>query len=114
MRRLLLSTCIAITGCMTPPRPLSSPAEFIPKQRPEEVWINQNGKSFVVLDPRIEGDALVGVAENGEDAVKYPLASLTQVSARQRDKGKTTAVIVGLGVAGVAGLVLAVTQLTSG
>src|SRR5262245_20478971 len=113
-RWLLLAATLSLGACMTPPRPLASPRDFIPTNHPEVVWLDTEGKTVIVLDPRIQGDAIVGVAANGEDAVTYPLASLTEVRARQRDKVKTTAFIVGLGTVGVAGLVAAATQLGSG
>jgi hypothetical protein len=105
---------LALTACMTPPRRLASPREFIPANRPEVVWIDRDGKTFLVLDPRIDGEALVGTAENGEDLVSYPLSSLTEVRARQKDKAKTTAFIVGMSSLGVAGLVAAISQVGKG
>jgi hypothetical protein len=99
---------------MTPPRPLPSPREYIPKNNPEVVWVDQQGKTLIVLDPRIEGDALVGTAPNGEDAVSYPLTSLSEIRARQKDKGKTTAFVVGLGAVGVAGIAFMAANLGSG
>jgi len=109
-----LVVSLGLTACMTPPRPLASPRDYIPANRPEFVEIDREGKTYLVLDPRIEGEALVGTAPNGEDRVTYPLSSLTQVRARQKDKAKTTAFIVGLTSLGVAGLVAAVTQIGKG
>jgi hypothetical protein len=110
----LLVLALTLTACMTPPRPLASPRDFIPAQRPEVVWIDREGKTFLILDPRIQGDALVGTAANGEDLVSYPLASLTEIRARQKDKTKTTAFIVGMSALGTAGLVFAITQVGKG
>ena len=113
-RCFLLVPFFALTACMTPPRPLASPRDFIPANRPEFVEIDREGKTFLVLDPRIEGEALVGTAANGEDRVTYPLSSLTEIRARQKDKAKTTAFIVGVTSLGVAGLVAAVAQIGKG
>ncbi len=113
-RWFLLATTLTFTACMTPPRPLASPRDFIPANHPEVVWIDTQGKTLIVLDPRIEGESLVGVAANGEDAVNYPLASLTEIRARQKDKTKTTAFIVGIGALGVGGLVFAASNLGKG
>jgi hypothetical protein len=113
-RWLLLLGIVSLTGCMTPPRPVAAPREFIPANRPEQVWVDREGKTFVVLDPRIEGDALTGIAANGEDGVNYPLSSLTEIRARQKDKAKTTAFVAALTGLGVAGLVAAITQMNDG
>jgi hypothetical protein len=110
----LLVLPLTLTACMTPPRPLASPRDFIPANRPEVVWIDREGKTYLVLDPRIEGEALVGTAANGEDLVTYPLSSLTEIRARQKDRAKTTAFIVGMSALGVGGLVAAITQVGKG
>jgi hypothetical protein len=110
----MLVLTLSLTACMTPPRPLASPRDFIPANKPEFVEVDREGKTVLVLDPRIEGDALVGTAINGEDRVTYPLSSLTEIRARQKDKAKTTAFVVGVTSLGVAGLVAAITQLSKG
>jgi len=113
-RWLLLAVSFSLSACMTPPRPLASPRDFIPTNHPEVVWIDTQGKTLIVLDPRIEGEALVGTAPNGEDAVSYPLTTVTQIRARQKDKGKTTAFVVGMSAVGVAGIAFIATNLGSG
>jgi hypothetical protein len=113
-RWIVLLSAITLTACMTPPRPVAAPKEFIPANRPEQVWVDREGKTFIVLDPRIEGEALTGLAANGEDGINIPLSSLTEIRARQRDKTKTTAFVVAMTGLGVAGLVAAITQLNKG
>jgi hypothetical protein len=80
-------------------RPIQ-PAQFIPQNNPEVVWVRYNDGSFVpVRAPRISGDTLKGMWQGQQEPVSIPLADIQSVQAKVSDHTKTIILVSVLGVA---------------
>jgi hypothetical protein len=95
-------------------RPVSQPAEFIPKASPALVYVTLKNQSKVTLSrPHVSGDTLFGTVTGVASPLAAPLSHVEVVEAKQRDKGRTAWLIAGLTLA-VAGGVWAVSQTGGG
>jgi len=90
----------SVLGCATV-QPVSHPADFIPEKHPKQVWLTrEDGKEFLLVNPRLEGDEVVGWARGRrEREVRVALEETSRVSARQTHWTRT-ALVAGLGVLG--------------
>lgn len=105
MVRTLSALALFGTAACYSVKPVANIREFIPAKNPARVWVvNQANESYVLTAPRLEGDNIVGRLLNSSEEMSIPVGSAQLVEARQRDKGKTLAVGVIMGV--VAGGVL--------
>lgn len=103
-RALLAAIVLAATPACTSVRPVLTPDRFIPEQRPELVWVlDEGGDVTPVARPRVAGDSLVGSWEGTGEPVAMKLAHAKEIRARQRDGARTALLVAAL--AGVGGLV---------
>lgn len=106
VRTLTVGALLATAACYSV-RPVLNAREFIPAKQPARVWVvNNANESYVLTTPRVEGDNIVGTRLNSNEEMSIPLGSTQLVEARQRDKGKTLAVGLILGVVGAGTLYL--------
>ena len=106
VRTLTVGLLLATSACYSI-KPVLNARDFIPAKRPDRVWVvNNANESYVLTAPRVEGDNIVGTRVNSNIEVTIPLGQAQLVEARQRDKGKTLAVGVILGVVGAGTLYL--------
>ena len=107
-RMVAAGLSLSAAACMSV-RPIQ-PAQFIPQNNPEVVWVRYTDGSFVpVRAPRISGDTLKGMWQGQQEPVSIPLADIQSVQAKVSDHTKTILLFSTLGV--VAGLtVYAATQ----
>lgn len=109
VRTLTVGLLLASSACYSI-RPVLNARDFIPAKRPDRVWVvNNANESYVLTAPRVEGDNIVGTRLNSNIEVTIPLGQAQLVEARQRDRGKTLAVGVILGVVGAGTLYLVAT-----
>lgn len=100
VRSLTVAALVATTACYSI-RPVINAREFIQASRPQRVWVvNNANESYVLNSPRVEGDNIVGLRLNSGDEVTIPLGQAQLVEAKQRDKKKTLAVGLILGLVG--------------
>ena len=100
VRTLTVGLLLGTTACYSI-KPVLNARDFIPANRPARVWVvNNANETYVLSAPRVEGDNIVGTRVNSNIEVTIPLGQAQLVEARQRDKGKTLAVGVILGVVG--------------
>jgi hypothetical protein len=85
-------------GCATV-QPVRYPAEFIPEKHPKQVWLTrEDGKEFLLVNPRVEDEEVVGWARGRrEQEVRVPLEETARVRARQTHWTRT-ALVAGLGL----------------
>jgi hypothetical protein len=101
-------------GCVTV-QPVQEPAQFIPQAKPNVVVVIYNDNSEVpVSEPRMSGDTLVGTWLGLGEPVAVPLNQVQRIDALQRDKKRTTLMIVGISAVGAAGIYALVQAATSG
>ena len=78
------------------------PAQFIPQNSPEVVWVTYTNHPVVPLaQPEIAGDTLRGVRLGTRERVVIPLGQVGSVRAKEPDHVKTVLFLSGLGVAAV-------------
>jgi hypothetical protein len=110
MRVPLAALILGAVGC-TVVRPVSQPAQYIPQNNPDVVVVVYKDRSQVpVVQPRMNGDTLVGTWAGLGEPVVVPMDQVERIEARQKDKKRTTLLIAGVTAATVAG-VWAFTQL---
>ena len=98
---LLLST---VVGCRTV-QAVREPAQFIPQEKPNLVVVLMNDNSQVpVAEPRMSGDTLFGTWLGLGEPIVMPLNQVQRIDAIQRNRKRTTMMIVGLSVIGAAGV----------
>jgi hypothetical protein len=113
VRSLTAGALLATAACSSV-QPVLNAREFIPAKQPEKVWVvNKSNESYVLTAPRVEGDNIVGTLLNSQEEMRIPLGQAQLVEARQRDKGKSLAVGVILGVV-AAGTIYMVAQAGNG
>jgi hypothetical protein len=89
---------LSAAACMSV-RPVQ-PAQFIPQNSPEVVWVRYTDGSFVpVQAPRISGDTLKGTWQGQQEPVSIPLGDIKTVQAKVPDHTKTILLFATLGVA---------------
>src|SRR5262245_19349283 len=90
--RLFSAAAVAtvIAGCASV-RPVTRPDHFISARHPKQLWVTQvDGKQWWLVNPRVEGDQVVGWARcRQEREVTVPLADAQLVEAKQMDHGRT-------------------------
>jgi hypothetical protein len=101
MRRRITTTALlasTLIGCATV-RTVDRPDAFIASKHPKELWLTRvDGKELLLVQPRIEGNEVVGWARGRvEEQVRVPLSETEYVAARQLSSTRT-ALAVGLGV----------------
>jgi hypothetical protein len=95
-RLSLLAALAASAGCSTL-QPVGDPARFISEARPQVVYATHtSGAVVAVARPRVSGDTLLGTREGLSLPVALPLSQVERVEAVQRDKKRTTLMIVGV------------------
>jgi hypothetical protein len=95
---------VAAVGACTTLRRVQ-PAEFIPKNSPDVVWVTHANKAVVpVAQPEIVGDTLRGMWQGTQRPVAIPLGEIQRVQAKVPDATKTAIVVTG----GLVGFVAAV------
>jgi hypothetical protein len=105
----LAALLLGTAGCRTV-QPVRQPAQFIPQANPDVVVVIYNDNSQIpVSHPRMSGDTLIGTWLGVGDPVVAPLSQIQRIDAVQRNKKRTTFLIVGL-AALTAGGVYALSQ----
>jgi hypothetical protein len=85
------------TACMGTYR--VSPAEYVPQHNPTQMLIMDNTGSLHVLDgPVMKGDTLLGVESGTPDTLSVPINQVDDALVRHTSKGRTLALVGGLGV----------------
>ena len=96
MRVALAAALVGGLGCSSV-QAVREPGQFIPQARPNLVVVTYNDNSQVpVSGPRVSGDTLLGTWAGLGEPVVVPLNHLRRIEAVQRDKRKTTLLIVGI------------------
>ena len=97
-RTVAAISTISLGACTTFGR-VNTPEQYIPKHRPDHVWVTRSDGSTVVLNgPEVVGDTLVGtVRRTGE--VRIPLSQAQTVQARLPSPGRTRLALLGGAVA---------------
>jgi hypothetical protein len=102
------------TGCMSAPRAVPSPANYLRTNSPSKAWITMNdGSSHVIEQPRVFGDSLLAikVSTTGEENELWvPLNSIREVQVRRVSMAKTALLVAGVAV----GVVLFATVVMGG
>jgi hypothetical protein len=90
-------------------QPVGDPARFISEAHPKVLYATHNSGAVVaVAEPRVSGDTLLGTREGLSHPVALPLSQVQRVEALQRDKKRTTLMIVGVtAVTATLGILLA-------
>ena len=104
MRRIALTGLLLAGAACTSVRPIE-PAEYIPKNKPETVWVTYTDNSYVPVDkPTVVGDTLKGTWAGLAEPVSIPFNQIQTVQAKLPNKKKTIMLfsVVGLAAAGVA------------
>jgi hypothetical protein len=85
------------TGCMATYR--VSPAEYVNQHNPSQILVMDNsGAIYLVDQPEVKGDSLVGVESGTPDSVSVPISQVEDALVKRPSKGKTMALIGGLAV----------------
>jgi hypothetical protein len=96
----LLCAVAGVVACTSVRR--VQPAEFIPKNSPEVVWVTYTNSTVVpVAQPEIAGDTLRGMRQGTRKPVAIPLAQVRSVQAKAHDPMKTAIFLTTMGVAAV-------------
>ncbi|HUL04294.1 MAG TPA: hypothetical protein VLV16_13825 [Gemmatimonadales bacterium] len=104
MRRIALTGLLLAGAACTSVRPVQ-PAEYIPKNNPQTVWVTYTDNSFVPVDnPTIVGDTLKGTWAGLSEPVTIPFSQIQTVQAKMPNHKRTIMLVsvVGLAAAGVA------------
>jgi hypothetical protein len=99
MRQVSFPSLAALIGSVacTTLQPVSDPARYIAEVHPKVLYVTHaSGAVVAVAQPRVSGDSLVGTREGLTSPVAVPLTEVERVEAMQRDKKRTTLVVVGL------------------
>lgn len=111
LRVPLAAVLLASVGCATL-QPVQEPARYISEKQPEVVYVTYPNRSVVpVSHPRVQDDKLVGIWQGLGERVEVPLSQVS-IEAIQPNKKRTSWMIAGLSVVGVAGI-WAITQVMS-
>ena len=85
------------TAC-TSIRPVLVPAEFIPKEQPELIWVvDSNDEQVPVTGPSLLADTIVGNVGSTSERYAMPLTQARMVLAKQPDRKRTTYFLLGTG-----------------
>jgi len=107
MKTALLYACAlagVFAGCKTTSQVKPPLDSYITNVHPNSVWLTRTDHTVVRMDgPRVFGDRVVGAVAG--DYTEIPLADVTQMTARHRDKGKTVALLVAGGAAAAVAVV---------
>jgi hypothetical protein len=88
-------TLLLACACTTA-RPIQ-PAEFVPTQGPDVVWVTAPDNSVVaVADPEVARDTLRGIRQGTHERVTIPLTAVRVVKAKVPDHAKTALFVVGM------------------
>ncbi len=75
------------------------PAQFIPQQKPQVVWVTGTDNSYVpVAAPEIVGDTLKGTWQGLAEPIVIPLNQIRTVQARMPDHKRTVILFTTLGL----------------
>jgi hypothetical protein len=97
---LVASLCVA--GCASI-QPVRDPATFITDVKPSEIYVtHNNGALLTIAQPRVSGDTLVGTWKGAEQSLALSFNDLKEVQAMRRDNIRTTFLITGVSLIGVA------------
>ena len=79
-------------------RPVLVPAEFIPKEQPELIWVVDGDEEAIpVSGPSLQADSIVGSIGSSTVRFAVPLTQARLVLAKQPDRRRTTFLVAGLG-----------------
>lgn len=96
----VLAILLVTAGCASL-QLVNDPARYILESRPEVVFAtHKNGSVLAVAQPRVSGDSLLGTRQGLALPLALPLSHFQRIEAVQRDKKRTTAVIVGVTAVG--------------
>lgn len=77
-------------------RPVLVPAEFIPKEQPELIWVvDSNDEQVPVSGPSLFADSIVGNVGSTSERYAMPLTEARLVLAKQRDPKRTRYFVLG-------------------
>jgi hypothetical protein len=100
IRATLLTTLLLAAACATV-QPVREPARFIGQTSPDVVHVTfKNHAKVKITQPRVSGDTLYGSVDGVSTTVAAPLSHIELIEALQRDRGRTTWLIVATGVIG--------------
>lgn len=101
MRRIALTGLLLAGAACTSVRPVQ-PAEYIPKNNPQTVWVTYTDNSFVPVDhPTIVGDTLKGMWSGLSEPVTIPFNQIQTVQAKMPNSKRTVMLVSVLGLAAV-------------
>jgi hypothetical protein len=93
---------LSLAGCASV-QPLSNPAAFISQTRPSVVYVtHNNGAILTIAEPRVSGDSLLGTWKGAEQSLALPFQEVKEVQALRNDKVRTTFLVAGVSLIGVA------------
>src|SRR5262245_33212947 len=104
MRRVAVCGLLLAGAACTSVKPVQ-PADFIPKNNPQTVWVTYTDNSFVPVEhPTVVGDTLKGMWAGLSEPVTIPFSQIQVVQAKMPNSKRTIALVsvVGLAAAGVA------------
>jgi len=108
MMALMASSAMACHKYVLVPTPL----DFIANQRPPEILVTRHdGTRYSMSGPQVFGDTVVGYVNGQYQEIKF--TNEGQVRVRQNARAQT-AMLLGMGVLGVAGMVYLVTGALKG
>ena len=95
----IVAACVAASACVSV-RPVAAPEQFIPAERPEVVWVTTHQEETIpIAGPTLHNASISGTWLGQGDSVAVPLSQATRVQAKQRDRTRTTFLVLGVGVA---------------
>ena len=90
---LLLAT--VTPACMATRR--VAPAQYLSQNQPSQMLVkDSDGSVFVLQDPLIQGDNLVGLELGTPDTVSVPVSQVSEAKVRMKSPRRTAFLIVGL------------------
>jgi hypothetical protein len=93
---------LSLAGCASI-QPVRDPASFISDAKPAVVYVtHNNGALLTIAQPRVSGDTLLGTWQGAEQSLALSFNELKEVQAMRRDKVRTTFLITGVSLIGVA------------
>lgn len=107
---LLADALFVLEGCYRWSQPILPARQYIESRYPERIRVvMQSGAAWQMHDPHIVGDSLIGHAGDStvvpvrrpSTRIAVPLSQVAYVSVQQPDVGKTTALVLGLGVTAI-------------
>jgi hypothetical protein len=105
MRKSSLLIAVALLPACTSMRPVESPTAFLEQNNPKAVRVfSTDGELYVLRDPQLRGDQIVGFESLEQEDLSLSLASIRRMEAEQPDKTRTTVFIGAMSILAGAGI----------